>query len=124
GAIQRSVVLITICLAVGVIVSLGLFRIVMEIPFIWILVPGYVLAILLMWLGDSDFVSIAIDAGGVATGPMTNTFLLALALGVSSSSGDRDPLTYGLGMLGLIALAPILSVTALSFIYKRKSEAI
>jgi len=70
-----------------------------------------------MWFSEKEFLSIAVDAGGVATGPMANTFLLALALGISSSIGEQDPIIHGLGLVALIALAPIISVMALGFIF-------
>jgi hypothetical protein len=53
---------------------------------------------------------------------MANTFLLALALGISSSSGDQDPVIHGLGLVALIALAPIISVMALGFIIHIKEQ--
>lgn len=118
GSIRQSAVIVAICIAVGVIVGVGMFRIAYDIPLIYILLPGYALAAAIMWLSDKDFVSIAVDAGGVATGPMANTFLLALALGIASSMGERDPLVHGLGLMALIAIAPILSVMALGFIFR------
>jgi len=73
-------------------------------------------------LSDKDFIAIAVDAGGVATGPLANTFLLALALGISSSMGGQDPVVHGLGLVALIALAPIISVMVLGFIFARKNR--
>ena len=68
------------------------------------------------------FVAIAIDSGGVATGPLANTFLLALGFGVAAVAG-RDPLVHGLGLAALIALAPIVSVMLLCFVVRLKSAA-
>jgi hypothetical protein len=61
-----------------------------------------------------------VDAGGVATGPLANSFLLALAFGASSAMGGQDPLIHGLGLVALIALAPVLSVTSLGVVYRSK----
>lgn len=118
GSIRQSVVLQSICHSVGLIVGLGMLRIGYDIPLLHIVIPGYALAIVIMWFGEKDFVSIAVDAGGVATGPMANTFLLALALGVSSAMGDRNPMVHGLGLMALIALAPILAVMVVGLVYK------
>jgi hypothetical protein len=63
-------------------------------------------------------VAIAIDAGGVATGPLANTFLLALAIGAASAIPARDPLVYGLGLVSLIALAPLISVMLLGLLVR------
>lgn len=120
GSIRQSTVLYAICTGVGLIMSLGMMRIAFHIPLLYILIPGYLLVIVMIWISDKDFVSIAIDAGGVATGPMANTFLLALALGISSSMGNQDPMVHGLGLIALIALAPIISVMTLGFILKIK----
>ena len=74
-----------------------------------------------MWFSDRGFVSIATDAGGVATGPLANSFLLALAFGTSSAMG-QDPLVHGLGLVALIALARILSVMLLGLLVRRKAR--
>ena len=83
--------------------------------------PGYILVIALMRFSDRDFVAIAVDAGGVATGPLANTFLLAFALGASAAMGDQDPFIHGLGFVALIALAPIISVMTLGFLFRPKA---
>jgi len=120
GSIRRTVVLYAICLGVAVAVATGLLRVGYGVPLVWLLVPGYGLAIPLMWFSDRRFVSIAVDAGGVATGPLANSFLLALALGAASAMG-QDPLLHGLGLVALIALAPILSVMLLGVLVRRNA---
>jgi hypothetical protein len=121
SSIGRSLVLYTICIGVAISGGLGLLRIGYEISLLHLLVPGYALVIVMLWLSDRDFVAIAIDAGGVATGPLANTFLLALALGTSSAMGNQDPVVQGLGLVALVALAPIVSVLTLGLILSRKA---
>lgn len=121
SSIGRSLVLYTICIGVAISGGMGLLRIGYDISLLYLLVPGYALVIVMLWLSDRDFVAIAIDAGGVATGPLANTFLLALALGVSSSMGHQDPIVQGLGLVALVALAPIVSVLTLGLILSRKT---
>ena len=58
----------------------------------------------------------------MATGPLANSFLLALAFGASSAMGGQDPLVQGLGLVALIALAPLLSVMALGVLMRRKEH--
>jgi len=113
GSIPGPMVLVTICAGVALWAGLGMLRISYGIPLLHMLVPGYLLVVSLMWLSDRDFVAIAVDAGGVATGPLANSFLLALALGASASMEGQDPLVQGLGFVALIALAPIISVMAM-----------
>ncbi len=122
GSIRQSTVLYAVCLGVGLIVGLGMFRIGYAIPLLYILIPGYAFVIVIMWFSEKEFLSVAVDAGGVATGPMANTFLLALALGLSSSMGGQDPVLHGLGLVALIALAPIISVMTLGFIFRGKKQ--
>ncbi len=122
GSISRSLVLYAICIGVAVSGGLGLLRIAYEIPLLSLLIPGYLLVLVIMWLSHRDFVAIAVDAGGVATGPLANTFLLALALGVSSSMGNQDPIIHGLGLVALIALAPIVSVMILGLLLRWKES--
>jgi hypothetical protein len=123
GSIRGTVVLYAICLGVAVWVGLGMLRIAYGIPLLYLLVPGYIFVIVLMWFSDGDFVAIAVDAGGVATGPLANTFLLALALGASASMGDQNPVIHGFGFVALIALAPIMSVMMLGLLVRPKTRA-
>lgn len=116
GSIRRSLVLTTICVGVAIWVGLGLLRIGYGIPILYLLVPSYLLVLVMMWLCNRDFVGIAVDAGGVATGPLANTFLLALALGTSASIDGQNPLVSGLGLVALIAVAPVISLMALGIL--------
>lgn len=120
GSIRAPLVLAAVCAGVALLVGVGMARIVFAIPLLYVLVPGYVAVLVLLWLSKAEFAAIAVDAGGVATGPLANTFLLALALGASSAAGGRDPLTHGLGLVALIALAPMLSLMALGALLRRK----
>lgn len=120
GSIRRSMVLYTICIGVSVMVGLGFLRIGYGISLLHLLVPGYAVIILIMWFCDIRFVAIAIDAGGVATGPLANTFLLALALGASAAMENQDPLVHGLGLVALISMAPIISLMTLGVLIRWK----
>ncbi len=118
GSISASTVLYTVCIGVALSVALGLLRIAYGIPLLYLLAPGYALVMVIMWLCERDFVAIAVDAGGVATGPMANTFLLALALGAAASANGRNMIVEGLGLVSLIALAPMVSVMTLGLLIR------
>jgi len=120
GSIRRSMVLYAVCIGVALWVGLGMLRIGYGIPLLYLLVPGYALVIAIMWFSEKEFVAIAVDAGGVATGPMANTFLLALALGASAAMGGQDPVVHGLGLVALIAIAPVISVMMLGLLVRWK----
>jgi hypothetical protein len=122
GSIRGPMVLYAVCIGVALCVVVGLIRIAYGIPLLYLVVPGYILAIALMWLSDRDFVAIAVDAGGVATGPLANTFLLALALGASAAMEDQDPVAHGFGFVALITLAPIMSVMLLGVLIRLKAR--
>ena len=122
GSIRRGLVLTTICVGVAIAVGLGMLRIALDIPITHLLVPGYALAVVLMRFSDRAFVAIGADAGGVATGPMANTFLLALALGLAAAAEQADPLLHGLGLVALIAIAPILSVMMLGLVIRWRTR--
>ena len=120
GAIRRTMVLLAVCAGVALSVGAGMLRIAYDIPLLYLLVPGYGIVLAVMGFSEREFVAIAVDAGGVATGPLANSFLLALALGTSAALGGGDPLVQGLGLVALIALAPVLSVVALGLLMRRK----
>ena len=122
GSIPRSVVLWTICLGVAVAVAVGLLRVAFGIPLLYLVVPGYALVIAILRWSEPRFVAIAIDAGGVATGPLANSFLLALAFGASAAVGNQDPLVQGLGLVALISLAPVISVMTLGLAVRWKER--
>ncbi|WP_292519886.1 DUF1538 domain-containing protein [Methanoculleus sp.] len=119
GYIRESMIVYTLSFAVAISVSLGMARLVYGIPLLYILIPGYLLVIILLLLTDRDFIGIAFDSGGVATGPMAVTFLLSLAVGVAAGIEGRNPIIDGFGLIALIALAPILSMLALGILFRR-----
>ena len=121
GAIRQSLVLNAMCLGAAIAVGIGLLRVVYAIPLSWLLVPGYLVILAIMWVSDERYVAIAIDGGGVATGPLANTFLLSLALGASAANAE-DPLVNGLGLVSLIAVAPVISIMVLGLVVRRKKN--
>ncbi len=120
GSIPGRLVLHAICIGVSIWVGIGMLRISLGLDLIYLLVVGYGLVVTLLWFSSKDFVPIAADAGGVATGPLANSFLLALALGASSARSTGDPLVNGFGLVALIALAPIFSVMVVGVLVQMK----
>lgn len=118
GSIKSRILLITLSIGVGFAVALAMARILYGIPLWTILAPGYLIAFAMSRFSSEAFVSIAFDSGGVATGPMTVTFILSMAVGAASGLEGRDPVAEGFGLVALVALAPILAVLTLGIIYK------
>lgn len=122
GSIRSNTILFTLCLAVGIFIALGMTRIVYGIPFYYVIIPGYLLAIILMIFSKPSFTSIAFDSGGVATGPMTVTFIMAMAVGAADIMEGRDAVVDGFGLIALVALAPIIMVMLLGFLFPDDAE--
>lgn len=122
GYIPKKLMLYTLSIGVAISIALAMFRILFAIPLWYFIIPGYGLALILMFFNTNTFTSIAFDSGGVATGPMTVTFILAIALGFSEKIEGSDPLIDGFGMISLVALAPILSVLVLGILYGMKEK--
>jgi len=113
-------VLITLSLGVGVFVALGMAKLLAGFPILWVVVPGYLLVLAMARFSKPDYVAAAFDAGGVATGPMTVTFVMAVVLGAAEALEGRDPVADGFGLIAMVALAPILSIMILGMIYSRR----
>jgi hypothetical protein len=120
GYIKSKLMLYTLSIGVAVFVAIAMAKIVYGIPFRYIIVPGYLLALVLLWLSDKDFIGIAFDAGGVATGPMAVTLLMSMVVGMASSHSERDAIVDGFGLIAMIALAPIIFVMLLGIYVKYK----
>lgn len=119
GAVRQGPVLLTLALGVGLFVALGMFKLLAGIHILWLVVPGYLLALALMRFSSPAFVAAAFDAGGVATGPMTVTFVMAVVLGAAGALEGRDAVADGFGLIALVALAPILAVMILGLLSTR-----
>ena len=120
GTVKQKPVLVTLSLGVGIFVALAMFKLLAGISIIWFVVPGYLLALIMTRFSTPSFISAAFDAGGVATGPMTVTFVMAIALGAAGALEGRNAVADGFGLVALVALAPILYVMTLGILYYRK----
>lgn len=120
GSISASAM--NLCLSVGVAVSVGLamLRAITGISLYWIVLPGYGIALVMSRLVPRIFVGIAFDSGGVASGPMTSTFLLPLCIGVSRVLGG-DVMRDAFGVVALVALTPLIAIQMMGMRYRLKS---
>jgi len=111
------------CLSIGVSISVGLamLRVLTGISIHWILIPGYCIALVLSRLVQPIFVGIAFDSGGVASGPMTTTFLLPLSIGACEALGG-NLMTDAFGVVALVALTPLIAVQIMGLIFQRKQK--
>lgn len=117
NSIQKS-------LSVGVAVSVGIamLRIVTGISILWFLIPGYAISLVLTFFVPQIYTGIAFDSGGVASGPMTATFLLPLAMGACEAVGGNI-LTDAFGIVAMVAMTPLLTIQVLGLVGKLRSRA-
>ena len=121
GHIPIKLIRMTLSLAVGIAIALSMVRIVVpEVKLWYFLLPGFAIAALLSFKSDPVFVGIAYDAGGVASGPMTATFVLAFAQGAATSIETANVLVDGFGVIAMVAMAPVFSLMIVGTIFKRK----
>ena len=119
GSISRNSMLV--CLSLGVAVSIGLamLRILTGLSIWYLLVPGYAIALLLTFFVPPIFTGIAFDSGGVASGPMTATFLLPFAMGACEALGGNI-MTDAFGIVAMVAMTPLIAIQIMGVIYRVK----
>ncbi|MBO5637031.1 MAG: DUF1538 domain-containing protein [Acidaminococcaceae bacterium] len=115
-ALQRS-------LSIGVSVSVGLamVRVLTGIHLFYMLIPGYAIAIALSFIVPPVFTAIAFDSGGVASGPMTATFLLPFAMGACMTVGG-NVVTDAFGVVTMVAMTPLIAIQCLGLVYMLKES--
>lgn len=123
GYVRRKAVLISLSLGVGLAVALSMIRIIIPELQLWhYLLPGYIIAIAMTYFVPKLFVGIAFDSGGVASGPMTATFILAFVQGAAEAIEGANVLVDGFGMIAMVALTPLIALQVLGLIFKLKSK--
>ena len=111
GTIKRKVLLIFLSVGTAIAIGLAMWRAVSGFNLKYILIPGYIISMILMIFSPSLFSGIAFDSGGVASGPLTSTFVLSFTLGIGSDS---------FGVIALVAMMPLLAIQLMGIIYKIK----
>ena len=117
GAIKRKLMLVFLAVGTALAIALSLLRAVIGFPLSYILIPGYALSLFLMIFSPNLFTGIAFDSGGVASGPLTSTFILSFTLGAASCSGNGND---AFGVIALVAMMPIIAIQLLGIIFKKK----
>lgn len=116
GAIKRSSMMIALSIGVGVAIALSIVRVIYGFSLLYYLVPGYFISLVLSLFVPPLFTAIAFDSGGVASGPMSSTFILPLVIGLTSTMlGDDSVLSLGFGTIALIAMTPLITIQLLGF---------
>ncbi|MBP5176098.1 MAG: DUF1538 domain-containing protein [Treponema sp.] len=123
GNIKRKIMLVALSFGVALSVGLSMLRVFYGFSLWYILVPGYALALILTFFCPPLFTGIAFDSGGVASGPMTSTFILSFTLGAAGATGGGgNTVTDAFGVIALVAMTPLIAIQILGIIYSRKKS--
>lgn len=119
GAISKKAMLISLSLGVAVSIGIAMIRILTGISIWYFIVPGYAIALVLTFYVSQIFTGIAFDSGGVASGPMTATFMLPFAMGAAEAVGGNI-LTDAFGLVAMVAMTPLITIQILGVVYRIK----
>lgn len=117
GTIKRKLMLLFLSGGAAIAIALAMWRALSGLNLMYILIPGYALALLLMIFSPRLFTGIAFDSGGVASGPITSTFVLSFTIGASAASGSNAD---SFGVIALVAMTPLIAIQILGIIYNVK----
>ena len=121
GAISARAMGVSLSIAVSSAMGLGMVRVLTGVSILWFVVPGYVLALAMAFFVPQTFTAIAFDSGGVASGPLTATFMLPFAMGACTAMGGNI-MTDAFGIVALVAMMPLITVQAMGVVYVIKSR--
>ncbi|MBQ2713158.1 MAG: DUF1538 domain-containing protein [Clostridia bacterium] len=122
GAISQTAMYQTLSIGMAVAVGLAMVRVLTGISILWFLIPGYLLSLGLTFAVPRIFTAIAFDSGGVASGAMTATFLLPLAIGACEGLGGNVA-TDAFGVVAMVAMTPLIVVQLSGLRYQLKLKA-
>ena len=106
GVFKKKALIYAVSVGVAFGIALGLARLIFDLPLVWLIVPGYLIAIVLTFLSNETYVNIAWDSAGVTTGPITVPLVLAMGLGFGNATNAVE----GFGILCMASIGPIIAV--------------
>ncbi|TGM05164.1 DUF1538 domain-containing protein [Leptospira jelokensis] len=118
GTFRKSLLIQSVAIGVGFGTLMGILKIILEIPIVWILIPVYLFLLLLNRLSKPEFIEIAWDSAGVTTGPITVPLVIAMGLGIGSQMGTID----GFGILACASAFPILTVLVMGILVENSRK--
>ena len=116
STVSRKSMMIALSVGVGISIALSMLRIVLKFNILYYLIPGYFISLGLSFFVPGLYTAIAFDSGGVASGPLTSSFILPLAIGVCCSvSGVDSVMTDAFGIVAMVAMTPLITIQMLGF---------
>ncbi len=120
GAIPGRAIKLSLSVAIALAMGLAMLRVVTGISIMWFLVPGYAIALGLSFFVPDIYTAIAFDSGGVASGPMTATFMLQFMMGASTALGG-NVLSDAFGVVAMVAMMPLLSIQVVGVLFEKRA---
>ena len=116
GTVSRRSMLIALSCGVGVSIGLSMIRMVFDFSILYYLIPGYMISLGLSFFVPRLYTAIAFDSGGVASGPLTSTFILPFAIGACATVGGVDSvMSNAFGIIAMVAMTPLITIQLLGF---------
>lgn len=122
GAVSRKSIYLSLSIGIAFSVGISMLRILTGLNILWILIPGYLVALSLTFFVPQIYTGIAFDSGGVASGPMTATFLLPLAMGACEAMGG-NLMTDAFGIVAMVAMTPLVTIQVMGLLGSLKQKA-
>jgi hypothetical protein len=123
GRITQRAIGLGLSIGVSVSVGIAMLRILSGIPLMWFLIPGYAISLLISFFVPPLYTGVAFDSGGVASGPMTTTFLLPFATGACAAVGG-NLLTDAFGIVAMVAMTPLITIQVIGLFAQIKHRAL
>ena len=121
GAVSGKALGTSLSIGVAVSVGLAMIRVLTGVSVLWLVIPGYAIALLLSFFTPKIFTAIAFDSGGVASGPMTATFLLPFAIGACTAT-RVNVVRDAFAVVAMVAMTPLITIQIFGVLYKRKAR--
>lgn len=116
GTVTRKEMTIALSIGVGVSIGLSMVRIIFGFSLLYYLIPGYLISLGLSFFVPKLYTAIAFDSGGVASGPLTSSFILPLAIGACEAIRGTDDIMYSaFGIVAMVAMTPLITIQSLGF---------
>ncbi len=116
GGVKKIEMLVALSVAVGISIGLSLLRMIFKFSILYYLIPGYIISLGLSFFVPKIYTAIAFDSGGVASGPLTSSFILPLAIGAcDAAAGNANVYSLAFGVVAMVAMTPLITIQLLGF---------
>lgn len=116
GTVSKRAMLLALSIGVGLSIGLSAIRISFGFSLLYYLIPGYLISLGLAFFVPRIYTAIAFDSGGVASGPLTSSFILPMATGMCYIvQGESAILSYAFGVVAMVAMTPLITIQILGF---------